>query len=335
MLNNHLSHLTYCQFFSVTFLLLIFSLCSISAFYIIYFNNKKKVIPLFSLLLIIIFLTLLIEISYIEESATYFIFVFRILSIILIFYFIFIKEYIGILIHILIIILSLTNHYVTIYSLLLPVVYYWFKYKPQKIDIIIETKASEILNELNEAIIICNSNNILLINPLMRKILNLEEIKDIHYISEKLFSDKYQLPSLLKKESKLKDYYIINSNFYKINLNRLKNQGLIITATDITEKINIQNEYKKSIIDLEKLTERLNKYATKSEEIGINKEKAQIYSTIEKIVQNGLNKLKDDLIKIKDAPPDSYQQILYESRTLLNEIRELVNNWRRIKGEMS
>lgn len=336
MLMDNLSHLTYYQFFTVIYLLLIFCLSTISSFFIIYFvSSKTKLIILLSIIQTILFTALLIETANTPQYTKNLISLFRALNILVILHLVYLRNYVASFIHGAILFLSFYFHYLTIYLLFIPIIYYWIKYKPKKLNITIETKASQILNELKEAVIICNETKILEMNPIMKQILNIHGECTITEVSTKLFSDRDMLQSIINNNTKLKDYYPINSDYYKININQLKKHGLIITATNITGKIDIQNEYKSSILELEDLNKKLRSYSKRSESLGINNEKAQIYSKIEGIVNKGLQKLKEDLISISNTPPDSYEIILNESRILLNEIRELVNSWRSVKGDNS
>lgn len=328
MYKNHMAHLTFFQFFAVAYLLIIFISHNVLGFIATYFNKKSKILYLIILYTASIFCLLLIETSNNPGYSSYFINFLRIMLTFSIILLITKKEILGILTYLVVLISSFMFHYVTIYLSIIPAIYLWFKNKPQKLDMVIETKAKGIISELNEPILILSCNKVLNINPSMKSILGEIDLTNIDEISQKIFTDRKKINNLIKGDN-LKSYYRINNDFFKINKVNLES-GIILTASDITDKILLQSELEKSIEELNSLSKKIKNYSKETEQIGISKERNILYQKIEDIVKNGLLKLTKNLENIKDCPPKNYESILSEARILLNEVREIVKNWRKI-----
>ncbi len=348
MIPESLSHYTMEQFLLILFMLILFFSATYTGFISVYYSAEKKqrlsiLIPLILLIMNVI----LIETAYSREMIFSFVLLFRILNMSLILSMqIYMQKNKQIgkthqimgssasIIHIIILILSFTFHYIPLYLTVLPVLLYWRFFQPAKLDILIDKEASDILQNLNEAILIFSADRELLsINPSMETLLNKKnhEIHTIQDISFELTGDKNIIENWFDRASTEKIFFLKNK-YYLINIVNILNKGLIITASDIHNDVIVQKELEESITDLENLTKTLQLYSQSSELLGIKEERAMIYRHIQEIISQGLIKLNKDLMEIKQEPPDNYEKILYKSRSLLNEVRAIVTNWRSITG---
>ena len=230
--------------------------------------------------------------------------------------------------------LSFFFHYAPLYLSVSTTIIFWIIFKPEKLDIFIEKEAPEILQNLKEAILIISiKENVLSINPTMRKLLHLnnQTVGTMEELSSGLTGDKNEISNWFNME-RTENIYLINKKYYLVNTISIPHKGVIITASNIHEDLTLQKQLKKSISELETLTRTLQLYSLDNEVIAIREERSMIYNHVQEIIAEGLNKLDADLVRIKNRPPDNYEPILCKSRSLLDEVRAIVTNWRSITG---
>jgi len=239
-----------------------------------------------------------------------------------------------IFLHIIAFVLSFYFHYAPMYLSVSTSVLLCIIFKPRELDIFIEKEAPEILQNLKKAILIISiKENVLSINPKMSNLLNCtnQPTATIKELSSRLTGSNKAISNWLKTV-RTECVYLINGKYYLINTITIPYKGLIITASDIHENVIVQKELERSILDLENLTKTLKLYSLDNEVIVIREERSMVYTHVQKIITKGLNELNADLEQIKNKPPTNYEPILAKSRTLLNEVRAIVTNWRSIKG---
>lgn len=322
MILDHLSHTTYAQIYLISALLLLFILGTICAFYSINYSKTKKIyLLIWSNYICLLYSSILIEIAPTFSTLFNYILIFRLITLsIIIILFIHIKKGIisfnilSIILFISVIILSFKYHYLPIYLLMPILLFLWLSLRPTKLDIIIEKEAPDILNSLEEGVLILSiKGEILFINSIMNK------ITKINY-------------SIIYSNSTQKVVYISGLS-YLINRNVVSNRGVIVTASDITEKVLVQKNLEESIDELNIITTRLEKYSINSESLAIKEEKSKIFRSVEVLIRDGSKDLSQELHNISNTPPKNYDTILSKSRNLLNEIREIVSNWSTLKNE--
>lgn len=346
---NNLTHYTFAQF-SVVFVFLIFFIVSSGfGFFSIYYTAyKKQLISLWSIYLLLILWAVLVETAYTLELSYIFSMIFRAFNIILIFLLVWIlnsQEKIrvskkilysaSIVLHLLVIVFSFYFHYLSIYMSAVSSVIFWLLFKPSKLDMLIEKEAPAILKELKEAILIVSpKGKILLMNSPMSELSGFPEspVPSSEEISLSLTGSVNRIDKWIGGEIDSDNIYTIKNKYYQINKTLIQGRGLIITASDVTENVLVQNELEQSINELETLTAKLQNYSLNTESIGVKREREMIYRHIREIIRDGLLWLKEDLLEIRLNPPEDYEYILIKSRQLLNEIREIVSNWRTITG---
>lgn len=343
-----LSHYTMDQFSLVFVMMILFFTASYTGFMSVYYSADKRRITTISVLSVLLILSVIfIETAYTMKMIAIFIVIFRTLNILMI---IFMLMYIvknknfqraqkwlcslTVFAHVSIFILSFHHHYTPLYLIALPVLLYGRIFRPAKLDILIEREASQILHKLKEAILIISAKRELLsINSSMWTLLNGESRDELTLdeISFGLAGNKNAIDLWFSKEI-TEHVFSINNKHYLINTVNVPQKGLIITASDIHEDVIVQKELEESIAELDNLTKTLQLYSQSSELLAIREERARVYRHIQDIISRGLNKLNEDLMEIKQEPPDNYETILYKSRSLLNEVRTIVANWRSISG---
>ncbi len=321
MLLDQLSHTTYAQFYLVSTLLILFILGTICAFYSIKYSQSKKIyLLIWGAYIGLLSSSILIEIAPTFSTLSIYISIFKLITLsIIIILFIHLKKGIiyfnilSIILFLSIFILSFTFHYLPIYLLLPTLTFLWLSLRPTKLDIIIEKEAPEILNSLEEGVLILSTKGkILFINSIMNKITKLND--GVIY------------------NNSIQEVVDISGQSYLINRNVVSNKGIIVTASDITERVSIQKKLEESICELNRITDRLEKYSINSDSLVIKKEKSKIYRYVEILIRDGSKELSKHLHDISNTPPQNYDTILTKSRNLLNEIREIVSNWSAITG---
>ena len=317
--------------------------------YSIHYGSGKVHLLLFWFLQILLIVSIvLIETAYTAELSYLFIIIFRILSLIAIialFPIMMSNRAIQpkqsffcltlLITHISIFVLSFYFHYTTIFLSAIPPIITWFSFKPSKLDILIGKKAPEILNKLKEAILIVSmKGKVLLLNRAMSELIDFPDhpIPLLQQVSSVLTGKEHTIHNWMKGKSEPDDIYLLNDKHFLINTSLIPGKGLIITVSEITEKVLVQRKLEQSIIDLESLTEKLQNYSINTETVAVRRERTMIYRHIQEIIKNGLVGLNSDLIKIRFEPPENYEYVLKRSRSMLNEIREIVTNWRTITG---
>lgn len=348
MFPETLSHYTMSQFFLVFVMMLLFFFTTFTGFTSFYYGKDKWLIlsvqiPVSLLILSVVF----VETAYTSGLIMLFIVLFRLLNICIILSLLTYMSknkqnvltfrlmcYSVMALHGIIFILSFYFHYTPLYLTILPTFLVGIIFRPAKLNILIDHKSSEILQLLKEAILVISADrNILSINRTMRKLLNTDNWKSpsIQEICDGLKGEKNTIEDWFNRAF-TEDICFINNKYYLIQTVCIPHKGLIITASDIHEKVIIQKELEQSITDLKTLTKTLQLYSQSSEIMAIREERAMIYRHIQGIISEGLNSLNADLIKIKQKPPENYEKILFKSRSLLNEVRTIVSKWRSITG---
>lgn len=344
MSNEILSHYSYNQFLLVLTLLISFSGSTIFSFLTLsYCQSKRNVLLIWAPYILLQFMAVQIETSFQTEHAVVYIFSFRALSSMLTLSLI----YIGIqqkrkvfLFYILwmavILLLSFATHYLPMYlcALFLPIAV--IISKPSDFEILVKKHSNEILYSLDEAILILSpSKEILFVNPRMLQLLEYsgDTPPGFQDIDKALFLNNSEIQNILMTQVSSQIVKSYRDSSLLINYTNVKNKGLIVTATDISESIRIQKEIRKNIDELDTLNNQLIRYSEKNESLQIQEEKNELIRYIQTLIQNQMGKLQEQLESIKDKPPENYAHLLESCRSVLDEIRLVVTNWRLIQGE--